>query len=86
LSVTDQCNEPRYPSFKQIMAAKRKPVETLTLTDLGIGAEEVGAAAAWTVVESSAERPPRGAGTIVTDEDGSGARALVEFLAGQKMI
>jgi electron transfer flavoprotein beta subunit len=86
LSVTDQCNEPRYPSFKQIMAAKRKPVETLTLSDLGISPDEVGSAAAWTWVDASAERPPRGAGTIVTDEDGSGATALVDFLVTQKLI
>jgi electron transfer flavoprotein beta subunit len=86
LSVTDQCNEPRYPSFKQIMAAKRKPVETLSLSDLGIAADQVGLDAAWTAVTSSAERPPRGAGTVVTDTDGSGASALVEFLVGQKLI
>jgi electron transfer flavoprotein beta subunit len=86
LSVTDQCNEPRYPSFKQIMAAKRKPVETLTLADLGIEVHEVGLEAAWTAVQGSAERPPRGAGTVVTDADGSGADALVEFLVGQKLI
>ncbi len=86
LSVTDQCNEPRYPSFKQIMAAKRKPLETLSLSDLGIEAGDVGSAAAWTMVASSAERPPRGEGIIVTDADGSGAEALVGFLAGQKLI
>jgi electron transfer flavoprotein beta subunit len=86
LSVTDQCNEPRYPSFKQIMAAKRKPVETLSLSDLGIAADEVGLEAAWTAVVSAEERPPRGAGTVVTDSDGSGAAALVEYLVGQKLI
>lgn len=86
LSVTDQANEPRYPSFKGIMAAKKKPVETLSLSDLGIGADEVGLAAAWTTVVGSKARPPRSAGTIVTDTDGSGADQLVEFLAGQKFI
>jgi electron transfer flavoprotein beta subunit len=86
LSVTDQCNEPRYPSFKAIMAAKKKPVEVLTLADLGITADEVGLGAAWTRVVSHQERPPRSAGTIVTDDDGDGARQLVDFLAGQKFI
>jgi electron transfer flavoprotein beta subunit len=86
VSVTDQSNEPRYPSFKGIMAAKKKPVETLKLGDLGIDASQVGAGASWTSVESIAARPPRSAGTVVTDEDGSGADALVEFLATHKFI
>jgi len=86
LSVTDQANQPRYPSFKGIMAAKKKPVETLSLSDLGIDASQVGVGAAWTVVEGLEPRPPRTAGTIVSDEDGTGADKLVEFLAGQKFI
>ncbi|MGI8577171.1 MAG: electron transfer flavoprotein subunit beta/FixA family protein [Nocardioidaceae bacterium] len=85
LSVTDQANEPRYPSFKGIMAAKKKPVETLSLADLGISPEDVGPVAAWTRVESVEERPPRAAGSIVAD-DGTGAEQLVSFLAGQKFI
>ncbi len=86
LSVTDQSNEPRYPSFKGIMAAKKKPVEELTLADLGIEESEVGAAAAWTKVAGFEARPPRSAGTVVSDEDGTGADQLVEYLAGQKFI
>ncbi len=86
VSVTDQANEPRYPSFKGIMAAKKKPVAELTLSDLGLDAAEVGTDAAWTKVLEAQERPPRTAGTIVSDEDGTGADQLVEFLAGQKFI
>ena len=86
LSVTDQTGEARYPSFKGIMAAKKKPVETLALGDLGIDASQVGLAAAWTAVEETTARPPRTAGEIVTDEDGSGAKALAEFLAAKKFI
>jgi len=86
LSVTDQTGEARYPSFKGIMAAKKKPVETLALSDLGIDASQVGLAAAWTAVEETTARPPRTAGEIVTDEDGSGAKALAEFLASKKFI
>jgi electron transfer flavoprotein beta subunit len=86
LSVTDQANEPRYPSFKGIMAAKKKPVETVSLAELGIDAGDVGLDAAWTRVADMRPRPPRSAGTIVTDEDGAGADKLVEFLAGQKFI
>jgi electron transfer flavoprotein beta subunit len=86
LSVTDQSNEPRYPSFKGIMAAKKKPVAEVTLADLGIDAGDVGIDAAWTKVAGFEARPPRSAGTIVNDEDGTGADRLVEFLAGQKFI
>ena len=86
LSVTDQSGEARYPSFKGIMAAKKKPVESLTLADLGISADQVGLSAAWTAVEGTEARPPRSAGEIVKDEDGSGAKALVEFLASKKFI
>ncbi|MEJ7707418.1 MAG: electron transfer flavoprotein subunit beta/FixA family protein [Nocardioidaceae bacterium] len=86
LSVTDQCNEPRYPSFKNIMSAKKKPVETLGLDDLGIDPSKVGLEAAWTRVESVAERPPRSAGTIVADDNGSGAASLVSFLVDQKFV
>jgi electron transfer flavoprotein beta subunit len=86
LSVTDQSGEARYPSFKGIMAAKKKPMETWSLSDLGVDAGEVGLDAAWTKVDSFEARPPREAGTIVTDEDGDGATKLVEFLAGQKFI
>ncbi|MBA2697207.1 MAG: electron transfer flavoprotein subunit beta/FixA family protein [Nocardioidaceae bacterium] len=86
LSVTDQANEPRYPSFKGIMAAKKKPVDVLSLSDLGVAAGDVGADAAWTKVQQSQQRPARSAGTIVTDEDGTGAAKLVEFLAGQKFV
>ena len=86
LSVTDQSGEARYPSFKGIMAAKKKPVETWSLGDLGVDAGQVGLAAAWSTVESTEARPPRTQGQIVTDEDGSGATALVEFLASKKFI
>ena len=85
LSVTDQANEPRYPSFKGIMAAKKKPMQTWSLADLGVDAGQVGLDAAWTKVDSFEARPPRQAGTVVTDE-GDGAGKLVEFLAGQKFI
>ncbi|MGA8211447.1 MAG: electron transfer flavoprotein subunit beta/FixA family protein [Nocardioidaceae bacterium] len=86
LSVTDQSGEARYPSFKGIMAAKKKPLDTWSLADLGVDAELVGLAAASTVVEQVEARPPRTAGQVVTDEDGSGATALVEFLAAKKFI
>ncbi|MFD3947541.1 electron transfer flavoprotein subunit beta/FixA family protein [Streptomyces sp. NPDC058579] len=85
VSVTDQSGEARYPSFKGIMAAKKKPVEELDLDDLGIDADEVGLAGSWTLVESAAARPARTAGTIVTDE-GDGGKQLAAFLSTQKFI
>ncbi|WP_031510350.1 electron transfer flavoprotein subunit beta/FixA family protein [Streptomyces megasporus] len=85
ISVTDQSGEARYPSFKGIMAAKKKPVTSLDLDDLDIDADEVGLTGSWTAVDEATERPARTAGTIVTDE-GEGAKQLAEFLAGQKFI
>jgi electron transfer flavoprotein beta subunit len=86
ISVTDQSGEPRIGSFKQIMAAKKKPRETWSLSDIGVDAGEVGLSAAWTAVEGVEARPPRTAGEIVTDEGGSGAKALADFLASKKFI
>nr|WP_206325990.1 electron transfer flavoprotein subunit beta/FixA family protein [Streptomyces sp. N502] len=85
VSVTDQSGEARYPSFKGIMAAKKKPVESWDLSDLDIEAEEVGLDGAYTTVDAAAERPARTAGTIVKDE-GEGGKQLAEFLASQKFI
>ena len=85
VSVVEKINEPRYPSFKGIMAAKKKPVETLSLADLGVDASQVGLAAAATEVVDFAQRPPRAAGTIVKD-DGDGGVKAAEFLAAQKFI
>jgi electron transfer flavoprotein beta subunit len=86
ISVTDQSGEARYPSFKGIMAAKKKPLETLSLSDLGVDAGDVGLSVAWTEVTETTARPPREAGEIVKDEEGSGAKALADFLAAKKFI
>ncbi|MDO5503011.1 MAG: electron transfer flavoprotein subunit beta/FixA family protein [Actinomycetia bacterium] len=85
VSVTDQINEPRYPSFKGIMAAKKKPVEEWALADLGIEASQVGLDAAWTAVKDITARPPREQGTVITDE-GDGGSKLAEFLTSRKFI
>ncbi len=85
VSTWDTINEPRYPSFKGIMAAKKKPVETKSLADLGVDASAVGLANATTQVVDFAGRPPKGAGVKVTDE-GDGAQKLLDFLAGQKIV
>lgn len=85
LSVTDRTNEPRYPSFKGIMAAKKKPVVTWSLADLDIDASQVGLEAAWTQVSAFTTRPPRIAGRIMTDE-GEGGRRLAEYLASETFV
>ncbi|SFN44740.1 Electron transfer flavoprotein domain-containing protein [Streptomyces sp. cf124] len=86
VSVTDRSGEARYPSFKGIMAAKKKPVKILALSDIGVDAGDVGLSAAWTAVEETTARPPREAGEIVKDDEGSGAEALADFLAARKFI
>ncbi|MER8001014.1 electron transfer flavoprotein subunit beta/FixA family protein [Streptomyces sp. NPDC095613] len=86
LSVTDQSGEARYPSFKGIMAAKKKPLQTWDLSDLGVDESLVGLDASRTTVAATAARPPRTVGEIVKDEDGSGAAALADFLASNKFI
>jgi electron transfer flavoprotein beta subunit len=85
ISVVEKINEPRYPSFKGIMAAKKKPVQTLSIADAGIDAAKVGLAAAATGVVDHTQRPARQAGTVVKDE-GDGGVKVAEFLAAQKFI
>ena len=85
VSTWDTINEPRYPSFKGIMAAKKKPVETKSLADLGIDPSSVGLASATSQVLDSAGRPPKGEGVKVTDE-GDGAEKLVGYLVSQKIV
>jgi electron transfer flavoprotein beta subunit len=85
VSVVEKINEPRYPSFKGIMAAKSKPLTTLTIADAGIEADKVGFAGATSEVREFAARPPRGAGEIVKDEGDGGAK-LAAFLQSQKFI
>ncbi|HEX7307051.1 electron transfer flavoprotein subunit beta/FixA family protein [Lentzea sp.] len=85
VSVTEKINEPRYPSFKGIMAAKKKPVSTVTVADLGIDASEVGLSGAWTQVLEASPKPPRSAGQRVED-GGDGGSKIAEYLVGQKLI
>jgi electron transfer flavoprotein beta subunit len=85
VSIVEKANEPRYPSFKNIMAAKKKPVTTLTLADLGVDASSVGLEASWSRVEDATKRPPKAAGVVVADE-GDGGHKLVEFLVAQQLV
>jgi electron transfer flavoprotein beta subunit len=83
VSVWDTINEPRYPSFKGIMAAKKKPVQTLSLADLAVPATDVGLSGASSAVVEQSKRPPRQGGNKVEDSGDGGAK-LVDYLASEK--
>jgi electron transfer flavoprotein beta subunit len=85
VSVTDQTGEVRYPSFKAILAAKKKPVTMWTLADLGIEPAQAGSAGAATAVRSATPKPPRQAGTVVVD-DGDAAVQVADFLVAQQLL
>ena len=86
VSVSEKIVEqPRFPSFKGIMAAKKKPVEALTLAGIGVDTDEVGKNDAYTVVESATPKPPKQAGEKVTDE-GEGGNQIVSYLVSQKLV
>ncbi|MET1036527.1 MAG: electron transfer flavoprotein subunit beta/FixA family protein [Arthrobacter sp.] len=85
VSVTDQFDEPRYPNFKGIIAAKKKKIAVLTLADIGVAPDEVGVAGSWTRVVAADARPARQAGTVITDEGDAGVK-LVDFLAARKLL
>lgn len=88
VSVVESINEPRYPSFKGIMAAKSKPLVMKSLADVGVDPGEVGLESGWARVVEARPRPGKEAGKKVTD-DGTGevaAKALVDWLVEQKII
>ena len=80
ISVVEKINEPRYPSFKGIMAAKKKVIAQKDLAAVGVAAQS-----AWSQVKDATPRPPRAAGVKVSD-DGNGGEALATFLAEKKLI
>jgi electron transfer flavoprotein beta subunit len=85
VSVTAGVVEPRYPSFKGIMAAKSKPVDQLTLADLGIDAGTVGSVGAGQEIVAVDDAPAREAGEIVED-DGEGFAKIIAYLENLKVI
>ncbi len=85
VSVTKAINEPRYPSLKGIMGAKKKPQEVKSLGDIGLAASDVGEAGAKTKVVGVETPPARTAGVVVTDE-GDGAQQILDFLIDKKLI
>ncbi|MBM9468011.1 electron transfer flavoprotein subunit beta/FixA family protein [Nakamurella leprariae] len=85
VSVNEKIAEPRYPNFKGIMSAKKKPVTTLTLADLGVDADRVGAAGSATRAVDGAPRPPRTGGHTITDDGSAGAQAA-RYLIERKVL
>ncbi|MDQ2909437.1 MAG: electron transfer flavoprotein subunit beta/FixA family protein [Actinomycetota bacterium] len=85
VAVSDAINEPRYPSLKGIMGAKKKPQETLSLGDLGVGDDEVGEAGSRTEVYALSEPPARG-DTVKIEDDGSAAEKILQFLQEKKAL
>jgi electron transfer flavoprotein beta subunit len=85
VAVSDAINEPRYPSLKGIMGAKKKPQDSVTGADLGLGPEEIGATGSRTEVYAVGEPPPRGESRRIED-NGNAAEAILEYLAEKKLI
>src|SRR5690349_118561 len=85
IAVSDAINVPRYPALKGIMGAKKKPQETVSLSDLGVSADEAGEAGSRTTVEALNDPPARG-DTVKLEDDGSAAEKIVEYLAEKKAI
>jgi len=85
VAVSDAINEPRYPSLKGIMGAKKKQQDTLSLADLGVEAERAGEAGSRTTVEGLGSPPPRGDSQTIED-DGSAAEKVLAYLQEKRLL
>jgi len=85
VAVSDAINEPRYPSLKGIMGAKKKPQDSVTAADLGLDAGEIGEAGSRTEVYALGEPPPRGESRRIED-NGDAAEAILEYLSEKKLV
>ena len=85
VAVSDAINEPRYPSLKGIMGAKKKPQDTLSLADLGVEATRAGEAGSRTEVYALNDPPARG-DTVRIEDDGSAAEKILKFLLEKKAL
>ena len=83
ISITEALPDARFPNFKGIMAAKKKPFEVLTLEDLGIDPHDPDASRS--IVIGLSEKPPRQAGTKIVDEGDAGEK-LAEFLIQNRLV
>ena len=85
VAVSDAINEPRYPSLKGIMGAKKKPQESVGIAELGLDASQLGEAGSKTEVLALGDPPARG-DTVKLEDDGSGAEKIVDFLAEKRLL
>jgi electron transfer flavoprotein beta subunit len=85
VAVSDAINEPRYPSLKGIMGAKKKPQESISASELGVDASQLGEAGSKTEVLALGEPPARG-DTVKLEDDGSGAQKIIDFLAEKRLL
>ena len=85
VAVSDAINEPRYPSLKGIMGAKKKQQDVLSLGDLGLGADAAGEAGSKTEVRALGSPPSRGEAKKI-EGDGNAAQAIVDFLAEKRLV
>ncbi|MFC9917893.1 electron transfer flavoprotein subunit beta/FixA family protein [Agromyces binzhouensis] len=83
VSITEALPDARFPNFKGIMAAKKKPFETLGAADLDVEPEDL--SVGWSIMTAVAEKPPRTAGTKITD-DGDGGTRIAEFLIENRLV
>ncbi len=87
ISVGDAINEPRYPSLKAIMGAKKKPLDTKSAGDVGLSADQVGEAGSKTTVVALNPPPQKEAGEIIEDEDtAETVEKIVNWLDERKLI
>ena len=85
VAVSDAINEPRYPSLKGIMGAKKKPFDTSSLADIGVDAGDAGESGSKTEVLGLSEPPSRGDARKIED-DGNAAQAILDFLAEKRLV
>jgi electron transfer flavoprotein beta subunit len=86
VAVSDAINEPRYPSLKGIMGAKKKPFDTLSLADVGVDAGDAGESGSRTEVLALADPPARGDARKLEDSGGDSAQAILDFLAEKRLV
>ncbi len=85
VAVSDAINEPRYTSLKGMMAAKKKPLDTLTASDLGLSADGVGAGGSQTVVLGTGA-PPARSGAVTIEDNGSAAQSIFDYLTERDLV
>jgi electron transfer flavoprotein beta subunit len=86
VAVSDAINEPRYPSLKGIMGAKKKPQETVSLSDLGLAADDAGDSGSRTEVYGLSDPPSRGDSERIEDDGPTAAEKIVAYLSSHKLI